>query len=254
MDLNDEPNASHVNGHCLTAIGPFGIANLGILNNFYIAQYEEHGIGFKSAALRWLIEKEYQTSNSHEVSRICSSLWAKESSKVKEYYRNISIEAHNLHKQLYPEFDWNPHKNVKPAKPAKVSKKKSRKRQNSLGSNASFEIKLEPEPKAEEKPSSISLDILQFTNLDPYSFNAYNNSQQYTIVPQNNFQSYNSMMLPVQPMELVIPPPSPKGNLPYPISPTFTLPPSPKERLPAIDSGYNYFDSFILDPTVKAEM
>ncbi|KAJ3257008.1 hypothetical protein HK103_004991 [Boothiomyces macroporosus] len=200
------------------------------------------------------IEKEYQTSNSHEVSRICSSLWAKESTKVKEYYRNISIEAHNLHKQLYPEFDWNPHKNVKPAKPAKVTKKKSRKRENSIASNASFEVKPKSDSKAEEMPSSISLDILQFTNLDQYSFNSYNSNPQFTIVPQNNFQSFQPMAPPLPPLQLIIPPATPKTNLPYPISPTFTLPPSPKERLPPIDSGYNYFDSFILDPTVKADM
>ncbi|KAJ3273204.1 hypothetical protein HDV01_004706 [Terramyces sp. JEL0728] len=201
------------------------------------------------------IEKEYQTSNSHEVSRICSSLWAKESSKVKEYYRNISIEAHNLHKQLYPEFDWNPHKNVKPVKATKSTKKKARKRQNSVVSSASFEIKVESNVKTEARPPSISYDILQFTNLDPYSFNnAYNNAPHFTIVPQSTFPPFAPMMQTIQPLELVIPPSSPKKSLPYPISPTFTLPPSPKERLPPIDSGYNYFDSFILDPTVKSEM
>lgn len=45
------------------------------------------------------IEQEYKTSNSHEVSKICSALWSKEPAHVKEYYRNISVQAHLEHKK-----------------------------------------------------------------------------------------------------------------------------------------------------------
>ncbi|KAJ3319196.1 hypothetical protein HDV06_006636 [Boothiomyces sp. JEL0866] len=62
------------------------------------------------------IEKEYQTTKSHDVSRICSQLWAKESPETKAYYQNVSMTAHEDHKAKFPDFDWNPHKNVKTKK------------------------------------------------------------------------------------------------------------------------------------------
>ncbi|KAJ3272336.1 hypothetical protein HDV01_005770 [Terramyces sp. JEL0728] len=62
------------------------------------------------------IEKEYQTTKSHDVSRICSQLWAKESPETKAYYQNVSMTAHEDHKAKFPDFDWNPHKNIKAKK------------------------------------------------------------------------------------------------------------------------------------------
>ncbi|KAJ3323649.1 hypothetical protein HDV06_001379, partial [Boothiomyces sp. JEL0866] len=140
------------------------------------------------------IEQEYQTSNSHDVSRICSTLWANESPEVKERYRQISIEAHNQHKIDYPEFDWNPHKNVK----NKIQKRRNSshsvsKRRDSCASYISIDNeRVESVASFDRRPSTTSIydrrsslvsspilfdnfmvsqDILEFTKLESeYSF------------------------------------------------------------------------------------
>ncbi|KAJ3322291.1 hypothetical protein HDV06_003184 [Boothiomyces sp. JEL0866] len=112
------------------------------------------------------IEQEYKTSNSHEVSKICSALWSKEPPHVKEYYRNVSVQAHLEHKKQYPDFDWNPHKNMKfkPKKPSSMDSLKSndsgiyveeRERKHSFCiSESSYDI------------AGVSPDILEWTRLD----------------------------------------------------------------------------------------
>ncbi|KAJ3273205.1 hypothetical protein HDV01_004707 [Terramyces sp. JEL0728] len=119
------------------------------------------------------IEQEYKTSNSHEVSKICSTLWSKEPAHVKEYYRNVSVQAHLEHKKQYPDFDWNPHKNMKfkPKKPSSMDSLKSNdsgiyiqeceRKQSISMSETSYDI------------TGVSPDILEWTRLDsdlPYNY------------------------------------------------------------------------------------
>ncbi|KAJ3271601.1 hypothetical protein HDV01_006471 [Terramyces sp. JEL0728] len=98
------------------------------------------------------IEQEYQTSNSHEVSRICSALWANESADVKEQYRQRSIEAHNQHKIDYPEFDWNPHKNIKKIQKRRNSSVSISKRRDSVASY----ISIDNDPSVDARRTSVT--------------------------------------------------------------------------------------------------
>ncbi|KAJ3312033.1 hypothetical protein HDV04_003420 [Boothiomyces sp. JEL0838] len=52
------------------------------------------------------IVKEYGSIVSHDVSKIASECWRKESDEVKDYYKKLSAKAHAEHKANHPNYDW----------------------------------------------------------------------------------------------------------------------------------------------------
>ncbi|KAJ3322309.1 hypothetical protein HDV06_003203 [Boothiomyces sp. JEL0866] len=52
------------------------------------------------------IVKEHGSIVSHDVSKIASECWKKESEEVKDYYKKLSAKAHAEHKANHPDYDW----------------------------------------------------------------------------------------------------------------------------------------------------